>query len=170
MKAFFASTDWAVVWATLVGPILAVLVTLWAQERSNARGRKEALVRQFILTRKLMGDPAFSLAINMVPVEFRHHPRVYEAWQAFVHAAGETPITKNLQTLLDDLLKEMLHVLGFREKTGQVLRNNYQSNAMGENLELQRQALEAVVRVANAAERSAAASETLVAGVSAQKH
>lgn len=62
--------DWAVVFATLVGPILAVLVTLWAQARDNRRRNRMELFSNMMRSRRNPTAIEFVGSLNLVPVHF----------------------------------------------------------------------------------------------------
>jgi hypothetical protein len=66
----WSSVDWAVVLATFVGPIVAVIITLWYQERSSRNKSREDLFVAMMRTRRTPINIEFVGALNLVPVHF----------------------------------------------------------------------------------------------------
>jgi hypothetical protein len=61
---------WAVVLATIVGPIAAVFITRWNDHRREARGRLLNLYRTLMATRKMAISEEHVAAINMIKLNF----------------------------------------------------------------------------------------------------
>src|SRR3546814_19133659 len=56
--------------AVIVGPIVAVVITLWVDGRRRDREQKIIVLRLLLATRHIPADPRFLTAINLIPVEF----------------------------------------------------------------------------------------------------
>jgi hypothetical protein len=70
------------------GPIVAVLITLWVDNRRRDRDQKLLVLRMLITTRHLPADPAYQVAINLIPVEFNNKRAVMDAHKEFVEAVA----------------------------------------------------------------------------------
>ncbi|MBW9090071.1 hypothetical protein JNB91_19875 [Rhizobium wenxiniae] len=70
MSFDWSKVDWAVVLATFVGPIVAVGITLWYQERSSRNKSREDLFVSMMRTRRMPTNIEFVGALNLVPVHF----------------------------------------------------------------------------------------------------
>ena len=79
----------------VTGPIVAVLVTIWSDGRRQDRDQRTQLLRMLLNTRGMPADPAYSTAINLVPVEFRHREDVLLAWHHYIDAVRYTPTPEN---------------------------------------------------------------------------
>jgi hypothetical protein len=80
-----AATDWAVVFATLVGPILAVWASEWRHQRRQARQRREDLVFTLMSTRGNRQAPEHIHALNRIEIVFpdRKYPLIADAWRQY---------------------------------------------------------------------------------------
>lgn len=144
--------------AALLGPIIAVAITLWLQSRDRSRERKETLLRQLLATRRNPADPTFSIAVALIPVEFRHHGKVRTAHKDFIAAANRRD--SDLDRRNEELILAVMEVLGFRtESARDVVREPYSSEGFWTATRQQQEALLALPRLAGAMERAAAASE-----------
>lgn len=106
--------------AIVVGPVIAVIITLWIEGRRRDREQKLIVLRLLISTRHLPSDPGYGVAINLIPVEFSGSPRVMHAYKEFIEAssvkttpetaesAAKTTATKNVR-----LIYEVARSLGF---------------------------------------------------------
>lgn len=77
-------TDWAVVLATLVGPVVAVAISLWNEDRRARRKQREWIFSTLMATRALPAHFDHVRALNTVFVEFRNYPKVVEAWKSYL--------------------------------------------------------------------------------------
>lgn len=66
----------ATVVATLIGPIAAVLITLWYQRRDQQYQRRLAVFRSLMQWRANWLNAEWVGALNMIPVEFAGHPEI----------------------------------------------------------------------------------------------
>jgi hypothetical protein len=119
-----------------------------------------ALMRQLTITRGMPGDPTFSTAINLVPIEFGRSDRVMTAWENFREAANRANVTPNHT---NELVKCMLLDLGYSDRAAsQISRGEYFANALSNQQELQQGVLKGLVDIATASKISAAANVTMV--------
>jgi hypothetical protein len=87
---------WAVVLATIVGPVAAVFITRWNDQRRETRNRLLHVYRVLMATRRSNVSQDHVAAINLVEVEFHGVKPVIEAWSAYLthlntKAGSETP-------------------------------------------------------------------------------
>lgn len=75
---------WAVVLATIVGPVSAVFITRWNDQRREARSRLLHVYRVLMATRRSNVSQEHVAAINLVEVEFHGVKPVIEAWSAYL--------------------------------------------------------------------------------------
>ena len=84
--------DWINLLAIVMGPLLAVLVTLWIEERRRIKDQRTQTLRMLLSTRHLPSDPAYSTALNLIPVDFNSKANVMSAWQAYIEKTRFRPL------------------------------------------------------------------------------
>src|SRR5262245_43706956 len=83
---------WAVVLATVIGPVAAVFITCWNDHRREARNPLMPAHRVLMATRRSAMSQDHVSAINLVEVEFHGVKPVIEAWSAYLtHLNTATP-------------------------------------------------------------------------------
>jgi hypothetical protein len=85
------TNEWLTLAAIVLGPILAVGVTLWIEERRQTRGRQLHIVRMLLMTRHMPADPQYNAAINLIPIEFNDQEKVMDAWRTYHERVRQTP-------------------------------------------------------------------------------
>ncbi|MGH6790297.1 MAG: DUF6680 family protein [Pseudolabrys sp.] len=75
---------WAVVLATIIGPVSAVFITRWNDHRREDRNRRLHVYRVLMATRRSNISEDHVAAINLVEVEFHGVTPVIEAWSAYL--------------------------------------------------------------------------------------
>jgi hypothetical protein len=110
-------TDLAIIFATILGPILAVQAQKWLERRSEAKTRQLAIFRVLMATRASNLSLAHVEALNAVPIEFYHVKNVVEAWKLYLdHMSKDTSSptwNENRITLLVDMLHGMAKEVGY---------------------------------------------------------
>lgn len=76
---------WAVVLATVAGPVAAVFITRWNDHRREARNRLLHVYRVLMATRKIAISEDHVGAMNLVEVEFHGVKPVIEAWSIYLN-------------------------------------------------------------------------------------
>ena len=76
--------EWLTLIAILVGPVVAVIVTLATEARRRTREQQAQTLRMLLSTRHLPSDPAYSTAINMIPIDFNRESGVMAAWNNYI--------------------------------------------------------------------------------------
>lgn len=86
----WANVDWAVVAATFVGPIIAVVISLWHQERSIQKRSRQELFVSMMRTRRHPTNAEFVGALNLVPVHFFSDKAVMQRYAALIAVFDDT--------------------------------------------------------------------------------
>jgi hypothetical protein len=157
----------------VLGPVSAVLISLYVEERRQGGRRKWEAIRTLLIGRLNVADPSFQLAINTIPVDFRHDENVMAAWEAYMAAVNQLNDPKDAMAMkaaadrssaaITNLLEKMLISDGYKPRAaGQIARSPYVSGSSAERYKMQQDALMAVVRVAQSTERMAVANETIL--------
>jgi hypothetical protein len=101
---------WAVVLATIVGPIAAVFITRWNDQRREARNRLLHVYRILMATRRSNVSQDHVAAINLVEVEFHGVKPVIEAWSAYLTHLNTTSADDQAKAW-NDRRSELLAIL-----------------------------------------------------------
>lgn len=108
-------TDWIMVIAVFVGPIVAVSITLWWQQRKERRDAKTRLFTTLMAYRKsYLINYAWADSLNLIDVVFADCPGVVSRWHeyyAMLHQ-GTPPEHQHHKYL--ELLSAMSRECGFR--------------------------------------------------------
>ena len=102
--------------AILVGPIIAVSITLWWQNRKEERDAKRQLFMTLMAHRKSMPPTDdWVVALNLIDVVFADDRRVVESWHELFRLFENRERTQTQDHKYIELLSEMASVLGFRK-------------------------------------------------------
>ncbi|WP_284125337.1 DUF6680 family protein [Parerythrobacter aestuarii] len=114
------NTELITIAAILIGPIFAVLISLWLTNKKQERDQKLVVLRMLLSTRHLPADPGFSVAINLVPVEFSSSRPVMSAYKEFIRAVQDpaaadpnAPPLQSTSAKTTKLIFEIVRHLGF---------------------------------------------------------
>ncbi|WP_125471438.1 MULTISPECIES: DUF6680 family protein [unclassified Sphingomonas] len=147
-----------------VGPISAVIITLWYQQRSGHRDRQTQTLRMLMNTRHMAADPAYSVAINMVPVEFNNVPSVMSAWEKYIEVVRYRASEENSERHTRDmaakqtrLIHSISQYLGYKISETDIQSSAYVSQGYIDRDQLSVQSQVAWMRIANALEGQNAA-------------
>lgn len=144
-----------------LGPLIAVGITLWTESRRQKREGQIQVMRMLLNTRHLVGDPMYSVAINLVPVEFNSSKNVVQAWKEYIDSARYKPSDENVQQHAQLLLAKqttlifrVMQSLGFQLSESDIQTNRYASNALIERDALYLDSLRAMREIANSLKSS----------------
>jgi hypothetical protein len=104
--------------AILLSPVIAVVVTLWHQDRKERRGTKLWLLNTLIATRSSRTTDEAVRAVNLIDVVFYDQPSVRKLWREYYDmVTNEGLQNANGWSLREkkylELVTEMARVLGF---------------------------------------------------------
>jgi hypothetical protein len=158
--------EWLTVSGLVLGPAVAVAISLVVEDRRQRAQRKFGAIRTLLVGRLNMADPNFQTAINTVPVDFRGDEGVLTAWEAYIAAVQPGPAEgaqERWNAALSKLLQAMLISTGYSERdAGKIGRSAYVSTSSAQMYILQTDALRAVIDVARNTGRLADVNEKLV--------
>jgi hypothetical protein len=104
--------------AILVGPVTAVSITLWWQQRKEKRDAKMRLFITLMSYRsptRLGLAPEWVTALNLIDMVFADQTRVLELWHQLFDLLHNPPIQQQQARHKNiEMLSEMAKVLGFR--------------------------------------------------------
>ena len=80
-----SNDTWAIVFATFMGPIFAVWISLWREGRSERQKRRFYIFRTLMATRKIAMSREQVDALNLVETEFHSVSNVQDAYAAYVN-------------------------------------------------------------------------------------
>lgn len=126
----------ATIVAVLPGPVIAVCITRYLDDRRADKARKLDIFRTLMRTRGMRLHWEHVGALNLVEVEFIDHPKVVNAWKAYLDNLREEPppierkdlhdkTVKTREKLLTTLIDEIAKVLEIEIKQLDILEGNY---------------------------------------------
>jgi hypothetical protein len=124
----------AIVAATFVGPVVAVLITLWYQQYSLSRQARMELFSVLMRNRRNNLATEYVSGLNMVPVHFYNKPKVLERYAGLMATLSDlswkTPdrvpdLIDRANTDLAYLLSEMSKVVRTPVDQIQILKGAY---------------------------------------------
>lgn len=133
--------------AIFLGPVTAVCITLWVQNRKSARDAKMQLFVTLLTERK---DVPFSQksidALNTIDVIFHDDPKVVALWHKHF-ALRQMPPTQELQHTWVELPAEMAQVLRYSNLRQIDLDKFYTTQRQADQATLQRELQTELLRV-----------------------
>ena len=105
--------------AILLGPIIAVSITLWWQRRKEKRDAKIGLFLTLMTHRKSSPpSPEWVNALNIIDVVFADVPQVVELWHRYYENLSNPPANQNFQSrdhIFLLMLSAMARCLGYHK-------------------------------------------------------
>jgi hypothetical protein len=141
-------TDIIMIVAILAGPIAAVWVTIWAQDRSERRRAKMDLFMVFMGERKspIKPSPLLSKSLNTIDVVFSDNRTVIDLWHKYYALLAQPPAEERGHTWLE-LLQAMSIDLHYPKLTQIDLDKFYTPQGHIDDAEFQRKLGQAMLRV-----------------------
>ncbi len=117
-----------------LGPIVAVLITLWVDRRRRRSDAQIQVLRMILTTRRLPSDPAYLAAINLIEVEFNKCADVMQARREYLSLA-RTEVSEERQLEHDQLMNAkqatmiygMMKAVGLKGSESDILTDAYTS-------------------------------------------
>jgi hypothetical protein len=102
--------------AIVLGPVIAVVMTRFLDEKSERRRRKTEVFRNLMQTRGIRLDPVHVAALNVLEIEFYNEPEVRRAYADYIaHLSAPMPVVSEQDRFFaqrSDLFMSMLHKMG----------------------------------------------------------
>ncbi len=129
----------AIVWATIITPIIAIAISIWYQERKRFREAKQNVFFQAMANRKRFPPTVeWVNALNLIDVVFHNAPKVVVAWHALYAVLQTRPWNQeNYEHCQLDLLKEMGDDLGYPNLKQTDIDKFYAPQAHGDQAKMQ---------------------------------
>lgn len=112
------TTDIIMILAVFLGPIVAVRLTRFLDNRKEVRERKLFVFKTLMATRAYTLAPAHVEALNRIDLEFetkkKHEKKVLDAWKEYLDLLGNRELSAeqwNIRRV--DLLVELLYHMGW---------------------------------------------------------
>jgi uncharacterized protein DUF6680 len=101
--------------ALVAGPVIAVLITLWYQRRTDKRAAKERLFITLMAHRKSFSPaPDWTNALNLIDVVYADNPTIVQHWHSLYDILIQTPMNMQRYTYQYlELLSAMAESLGY---------------------------------------------------------
>ena len=84
-------SDWLVILAILVAPILAVQIQRFIENKKEIKTRKMQIFRTLMATRATRLDAKHIEALNMIDIEFFENKKITEAWKLLLDNFANYP-------------------------------------------------------------------------------
>ena len=134
--------DWLMITAVLIGPVIAVRVTRYLDDKKEIRERKLQIFKTLMATRAYTISYDHVFTLNKIDLEFsksiKGEKEVIEAWKAYLDLLGDKTITgetwanKRVE-LLVELLHKMALVLDYDFDKTHIKNSSYSPVAHGDN-------------------------------------
>ena len=142
--------------AIIIGPIAAVIITLWHQDRAQKRQAKMGLFITLMAHRK-SNPPTleWANALNLIDVVYADHPKVVGLWHDGYELLNRRDLTDwqawNHKYL--ELLSEMAQILKYKALKQTDIDKFYAPQAHGDVAKMQSDLARELLRVLQATER-----------------
>lgn len=109
--------DALIILATLGGPVIAVQVTRYLDDRKEERGRKLQVFKTLMATRAYTLSPVHVEALNRIDLEFsgdkKSERKVIEVWRQYLDLLGDKSLSPEQWGIKRvELLVELLYAMG----------------------------------------------------------
>jgi hypothetical protein len=120
----------AIVFATLLGPVLAVQAQKWIERARERKQRKIGIFRVLMATRAAFLSPAHVEALNAVPIEFYGNRKIVNSWKEYLDYLSTQGVPPELWgqrriELFVGLLVDMAVFLGYNFTRVEISREVY---------------------------------------------
>jgi hypothetical protein len=159
------SGDWAIVFATLMGPVLAVQAQKWIESLRRTSEAKDLIFKSLMATRGARLSPEHVRALNMIDLTFygkgvsrrtKMEQNVLDAWreyldhlyEPFPQDEGEVKVIQaHREELITNLLSAIAMERGLRFDRVQLKKGSYMPVGFEEQDQKQKALLDGAVKV-----------------------
>jgi hypothetical protein len=145
--------------AIIVGPVVAVGITVATESKRRLKDQQTQTLRALLSTRHLPADPAYSTAINLIPIDFNDAHGVMAAWHAYIEKIRSVPVPgteeanhREIVNKQTKLIYAMMQHLGYKLAESDIEISAYAAQGFLDRDNLQLAALAAWPRIAAALE------------------
>lgn len=148
--------DWLMIAAVFCGPVVAVRLTRYLDDKKEVRARKFDVFKTLMATRAYTTSWVHIEALNRIDLEFdKNHKKekqVIEAWKEYLDLLGNTEIpidqwgVKRVDLLIE-LLHKMAHILNYDFDKTHIKNSSYSPRVHGETEEEQNALRKGVLEV-----------------------
>ena len=133
--------DGLMILAVLLGPVVAVRLTRYLDDKKEVRGRKLGIFKALMTTRQYRLSQSHVEALNRIELEFdrrvKKEKAVIDAWMEYLdHLSPKNPANDQWAAKRVDLFVEMLHrmaiALNYEFDRVHIKNSNYLPKAHGE--------------------------------------
>ncbi len=125
--------------ATLLGPLVAVQLTRYLDDRKERQGRKLQIFKILMATRAIPLSNLHVEALNLIDLEFRKGRKekaVIHAWKAYLDLLGDRNMPREMwvekkRDMLTDLLQKMAIVLDYEFDATHIRNSIYYPDGHG---------------------------------------
>jgi|SRR5579863_3689379 len=134
-------SDWLTITAIVLGPIIAVRMTRYLDNKKEIRERKLSIFKTLMATRAAALAPLHVEALNRIDLEFNpssyREKEVINAWKAYLDLLGTTTMPPDQWAirridLLVELLHKMAQVLDYEFDKTNIKNSSYYPKVYGE--------------------------------------
>lgn len=127
-------SNWLMITAVFLGPIIAVQLTRYLDNKKEIRERKLWIFKTLMATRSSILSPHHVEALNRIDLEFdsksKKEKEVIDAWKAYLDLLGYTQIARDQWTIrriehLVELLHKMAQVLDYEFDKTHIKNSSY---------------------------------------------
>jgi len=147
--------------AALLGPISAVLITLFWERHRRTHEQKQTVLQTLLATRGRYSDPGYSWAIRTIPMHFAKNSKVMKSHADYLDMVRTAPSVENRETVHREsgrresvLISEILQALGYKGLSA-VQIESYTAQGLTYRERLLEDAMLALPEIARNAKRSA---------------
>jgi Zn-dependent membrane protease YugP len=146
----------------VIGPIVAVVITLITERWRKTHDSQMRLLQALLTTRITPANDQWSMAVNMVPIEFRHHKEVIERWKDYVSIDDVESNGRRIVLKQNAMIHAAAVAMKIKITEGDLQDTAYYSKGSTDRDELVLKALSAFPQIAQSTARSAEVAEAIL--------
>jgi hypothetical protein len=146
---------WAILAATFLGPIFAVLVTRFIDQRREVRNRRLYIFRTLMATRRAQLTTEHVTALNLIEIDFQGKREVLAAWKEYFNNLATDPNNEpalkrayaERPAALTKLLHAIAKVVRYKIEQLDIMAGGYTPQAVYDNFQRQQEIQAAAIEV-----------------------